>query len=114
MPPLHRLPRHNLRRSSILLKPFLEDLGIEYHAPTFMGVRRGGLFHPIAPPPSLHIMPPSGISARSAQGVSPPPLTRTRTTHPIPHPTLQAIVETFNSLKVVALEAQRIAPPLVA
>ena len=34
--------------------------------------------------------------------------------HSIPSPNLQAIVETFNSLKVVALEAQRIAPPLVA
>ncbi|KAG1675245.1 hypothetical protein FOA52_016276 [Chlamydomonas sp. UWO 241] len=32
-----RIPRHNLRKSSLLLKPFLEDLGIEYHAPTFFG-----------------------------------------------------------------------------
>ena len=36
---LTRIPRHNLRRSSILLRPFLKDLGLDYHSPTFIGVR---------------------------------------------------------------------------
>ncbi|GAX77409.1 hypothetical protein CEUSTIGMA_g4855.t1 [Chlamydomonas eustigma] len=54
-----RIPRHNLRRASLILRPFLQELGIEYHSPTFMG----------------------------------------------------AIVETYYSLKKVAMEAQRVAPP---
>lgn len=49
-----RIPRHNLREASKIVRPVLKELGIEYHSPTFIG----------------------------------------------------AIVETFESLKVVALEAR--------
>lgn len=49
-----RIPRHNLREASKIVRPVLKELGIEYHSPTFIG----------------------------------------------------AIVETFESLKVVAMEAR--------
>lgn len=50
-----RIPRHNLRRASLITRPCLKELGIDYHSPTFLG----------------------------------------------------AIIETFESLKVVAMEARK-------
>lgn len=50
-----RIPRHNLRRASLITRPCLKELGINYHSPTFLG----------------------------------------------------AIIETFESLKVVAMEARK-------
>ena len=32
------LPRHNLRKASLLVHPLCRDLGLHYHSPSFFGV----------------------------------------------------------------------------
>ena len=39
------LPRHNLRRASLLAQPLCHDLGLSYHCPSFFGVSPADCFY---------------------------------------------------------------------